>query len=224
MYGAVSAFKAVFRVRDSLKRIRILGSVHWITDPDPAPSSGAGTVFSPTGKILPQPSNIRRMIDTGKTNTCKAICLKIFRFWAKQTIKMVSPALSSGAGIAFSPTVNPYLRGSSIFYWQKKFPIGFKQRCFAKNNFKSKLFENIRCRFRAFKAAFRIRDNLKRILILGSVHWITDPDPAPSSGAGTVFRPMGKSFENLPSLVCLSPKISYRVQMESYVYWQTNMC
>ncbi len=29
-------FELVFRIRDILIRIRILGSVHWITDPDPA--------------------------------------------------------------------------------------------------------------------------------------------------------------------------------------------
>jgi hypothetical protein len=39
IYGNYLIAMAVFRIRDILIRIRILGSVHWITDPDPYPDT-----------------------------------------------------------------------------------------------------------------------------------------------------------------------------------------
>jgi hypothetical protein len=44
---------AVFRIRDILIRIRILGSVHWITDPDPDTGTAHfGNGFQDTKKIV----------------------------------------------------------------------------------------------------------------------------------------------------------------------------
>jgi hypothetical protein len=153
----------VFRIFDISIRIWILGSVHWITDPDPVFFSKVyllisncryGTITS----VLYQSSKIARYLEVTKWMKTFRIFDISIRIWILGSVHWIRRIRILCFFLSFFclGTVGTYDTITSVLYQSSKIASHIEV---------TKLIK-----------VFRIFDVLIRIWILGSAQWITDPD------------------------------------------------